>query len=62
MVGHCLGAAGSIEAVFSIKALTENMVPPTVGYSDEDIENLKEKPERLTSDLTNLRRRSLTRL
>ncbi len=43
MVGHCLGAAGSIEAVFSIKALTENIVPPTVGYSDEDIENLKEK-------------------
>ena len=43
MVGHCLGAAGAIEAVFSVKALTENMVPPTIGYSDEDIEALKEK-------------------
>ncbi len=43
MTGHCLGAAGAIEAVFAVKALTENTVPPTVGYSDEDIEALKEK-------------------
>ena len=43
MVGHCLGAAGAIEAVLSVKALTENMIPPTVGYSKEDKEGLKEK-------------------
>ena len=43
MTGHCLGAAGAIEAVFSIKALKEGIVPPTLGYSDEDIEALKEK-------------------
>ena len=43
MVGHCLGAAGAIEAVFAIKALTENKIPPTIGYSDEDIEALGEK-------------------
>lgn len=43
MVGHCLGAAGAIEAVFAIKALTENKIPPTIGYSDEDMETLKEK-------------------
>lgn len=43
MVGHCLGAAGAIEAVFAIKALTENKIPPTIGYSDEDIEVLTEK-------------------
>lgn len=43
MVGHCLGAAGAIEAVLSVKALTENMIPPTVGYSEEDKEALKEK-------------------
>lgn len=36
MVGHCLGAAGAIEAVFSVKALTENMVPATIGYSEDD--------------------------
>ncbi len=43
MVGHCLGAAGAIEAVFSIKALTENKVPATLGYSEEDLEALKDK-------------------
>lgn len=43
MVGHCLGAAGAIEAVFSIKALTTNKVPATLRYSEEDLVNLKEK-------------------
>ena len=43
MVGHCLGAAGAIEAVFSVKALTENRIPPTIGYSEEDLPALKEK-------------------
>ncbi len=43
MVGHCLGAAGAIEAVFAVKALTDNTVPPTIGYSDEDLEKLAER-------------------
>ncbi|MCR4648602.1 MAG: beta-ketoacyl-[acyl-carrier-protein] synthase family protein [Lachnospiraceae bacterium] len=43
MVGHCLGAAGAIEAVYAIKALTDNKVPPTIGYTAEDLETLKEK-------------------
>lgn len=43
MTGHCLGAAGAIEAAITIKALTENIAPPTIGYSDEDKETLKEK-------------------
>lgn len=43
MVGHCLGAAGAIEAVFSVKALSEGRIPPTVGYSEEDIAALAEK-------------------
>ncbi len=43
MVGHCLGAAGAIEAVFSIKCLTSNVVLPTLRYTAEDIENLKVK-------------------
>lgn len=43
MVGHCLGAAGAIEAVFAIKALTENKIPPTIGYSDEDVAALSQK-------------------
>ena len=43
MVGHCLGAAGAIEAVFAIKCLQNNVVLPTLGYTDTDLENLKEK-------------------
>lgn len=43
MTGHCLGAAGAIEAVFSIKALTTDTVLPTLHYSAEDSEALKAK-------------------
>ncbi len=43
MVGHCLGAAGAIEAVFAVKALTSDIVPPTVGYDEEGLEKLKER-------------------
>ena len=30
--GHCLGAAGSVELAFSLMALEENMLPPTVNF------------------------------
>ncbi len=43
MTGHCLGAAGSIEAVLTVKAIEQSCVPPTIGYSDEDIRFLSEK-------------------
>ena len=43
MTGHCLGAAGAVEAVFAVKALTENIVPPTLGFSDADLEVLAER-------------------
>lgn len=43
MTGHCLGAAGSIEAVLTVKAVCGNTVPPTIGYTDENLEALKEK-------------------
>lgn len=42
MVGHCLGAAGSIEAIFAIKALNSSLIPPTLGFSEEDKIKLKE--------------------
>ncbi len=47
MVGHCLGAAGAVEAIYTIKAMESNIVPPTIGYSEEDLENLKEKAGKL---------------
>jgi 3-oxoacyl-[acyl-carrier-protein] synthase II len=36
MTGHALGAAGGIEAVFSVKALTENKLPATINYEFPD--------------------------
>ncbi len=43
MVGHCLGAAGSVEAVFCVKAIERGIVPPTVGYTEEDEAAMREK-------------------
>lgn len=36
MTGHLLGAAGAIEAIICAKALSEDYIPPTIGYSDKD--------------------------
>jgi len=36
MTGHMLGAAGGVEAIVAIKALQNNMVPPTLGYKEHD--------------------------
>jgi len=36
MIGHTLSAAGVIEAVFSIQALREGVLPPTIGYETPD--------------------------
>lgn len=47
MVGHCLGAAGAVESIYAIKAMNESVIPPTIGYSDEEIAQLKEKAGKL---------------
>lgn len=36
MTGHALGAAGGIEAVFSVLAMHENKLPPTINYEVPD--------------------------
>ena len=36
MTGHALGAAGGLEAVFSVKAMMENKLPPTINYEFPD--------------------------
>lgn len=36
--GHLLGAAGGVEAIACIKAIEENIVPPTIGYKVPDEE------------------------
>ncbi len=38
MTGHLLGAAGSLEAAFSICALRDNTLPPTINYETPDPE------------------------
>jgi 3-oxoacyl-[acyl-carrier-protein] synthase II len=38
MTGHLLGAAGGIEAIFSILALRDQVVPPTINLEDQDPE------------------------
>jgi 3-oxoacyl-[acyl-carrier-protein] synthase II len=38
VTGHLMGAAGSVEAVFSIKAITEQFIPPTINLHEPDPE------------------------
>lgn len=36
VTGHLMGAAGSVEAVFSVKAITEQFIPPTINLNAPD--------------------------
>lgn len=36
MTGHLLGATGALEAMFSVKAVQEDIVPPTINHEDGD--------------------------
>ncbi|CCX48898.1 3-oxoacyl-[acyl-carrier-protein] synthase 2 [Bacteroides sp. CAG:927] len=41
MTGHLLGATGALEALFSIKAVEEDIVPPTINHEEgDDDENI----------------------
>ena len=36
--GHLLGAAGATEAIFSVMAIEDGIVPPTINYKEKDEE------------------------
>jgi 3-oxoacyl-[acyl-carrier-protein] synthase II len=36
--GHCLGASGAIEAMFTVLAVDRGMLPPTINYEERDPE------------------------
>ena len=36
MTGHMLGATGAVEAIFSIKAIQEGVIPPTINLDNPD--------------------------
>jgi 3-oxoacyl-[acyl-carrier-protein] synthase II len=38
MTGHLLGASGAVEAVICVKALQDEIVPPTINYENPDPE------------------------
>ena len=38
MTGHCLGAAGALEALACILAVTRNLIPPTINHFTDDPE------------------------
>ncbi len=41
MTGHLLGATGALEAMFSVKSVMEDIVPPTINHEDgDDDENI----------------------
>lgn len=62
MTGHLLGAAGAIEAIASILAIKEGLIPPTINHftDDPDIDNKlnfnfgeKATPHKITYALSN---------
>ena len=54
MTGHALGAAGGIEAVFSVLAIKEGKLPPTINYEvpdpDCDLDYISEGARDVTVD------------
>lgn len=38
MTGHLLGATGALEALFSVKSVVDDIVPPTINHDPEDID------------------------
>lgn len=50
MIGHCLGAAGGLEAIATIKAITDKVIHPTINLEDPESDldfHVPTKAERL---------------
>lgn len=59
-IGHLLGAAGAVEAIFCLKVLQEGILPPTLnledpieGAEDMDLVALKAKERKVTAVMSN---------
>jgi 3-oxoacyl-[acyl-carrier-protein] synthase II len=59
MIGHAIGAAGAMEAVFSVLSLRDGVIPPTANYENPDPEcalalvPTAERPAELRAVLSN---------